>query len=547
MISRRGLLLATSGLILPGRLQAQVGQVAIVNGPPSGGGGGTGVQAGRMRDFTTYTAIETQLKYTEDSSANPYYFGSDTTGAAVRTMLDFFQPGGLNSGGTKGTYVSGSPIRGSGLNCVRETNLNDDGGLIESVCETWGGLGIKFILGYFYPGSPYGGDSGSGARSEQGFIAYMISQGYVAIAEGPNEVDNFGPYLTSGSYTSPSGGCATTAVTGARAAAAMAYDTYTFFHTSAKIAFASFAAQTYSSSNAVATALSSNYGKAPNQVADYANAHAYAVGGYNMGDPGSSVNGYGDLDEQITNNVGFETGMSGKIVTETGFVQGNFDGGASAGSYGGKYGNNYVNGCYLPQLYLHGFNYGLVKLTYYELADDHPDDGTIETHFGAFFYNKTPKGCAVTLNAMLQVISDTGSTAATFAPGKLNYTLSGMPANGESCLLQRADGMFVICLWSNASIYVGGTYTAATVSNVTITFGTAPAHVYVYDPNWPGVASPTSTPNYSGTCLSENYSIVGSTSYAANMPQMQPIQAWAGAGSITVAVGDGAIFVVVKP
>ena len=512
-------------------------------------------QAVRARSFTSFCAVQTQMKYNNSGAGNTaYYIGTDVNGTAVLNMLDYLQPGGLNGAGTKGTYAHGSPQRGSGINLIRETNLDDNGGFLEQVWEAWGYLGYKYILGYFYPGNPYG--PSSNPRSELGFIDNMISLGYCTWVEGPNEVDNFGPASNGGSYTSPTGGIATGGVTGNEAAAAMQCDAWTFFNgVTVNVAFESFADQTYSSSNPIATALSSDYSSTIGDVANYGNVHGYAVGGYNFGDPSSSANGYGPMSEQITNNAGWEiTAGVPVIVTETGFISGNFNSSTqSAGVYDGKYGSDYVNGCYMPQLYLHGFNYRdangnpLGCLSCYELGDDQPDNGTDQTHYGLFFINQVPKGGAAVLNAFMQIVSDTGVDAASFSPGSLSYTLSGMPSNGESLLLQTSNGTFILCLWANASIYVSGIPTVAGPWNVTVAFGSEQSAVNIFDPNWPGLSNPTSSPpNYgSMTATAKNYNVVGSTAYAANTPQIQPIQAFTNTSSITVSLGDGAIFVVI--
>jgi hypothetical protein len=54
---------------------------------------------------------------------------------------------------------------------------------------------------------------------------------------------------------------------------------------------------------------------------------------------------------------------------------------------------------------------------------------------------------------MFQLLGDSAAEATTFTPGKLAYTLSGMPASsgsvgGQQALFQRADGSFWLALWN---------------------------------------------------------------------------------------------------
>ena len=58
-----------------------------------------------------------------------------------------------------------------------------------------------------------------------------------------------------------------------------------------------------------------------------------------------------------------------------------------------------------------------------------------------------------------------------FAPGKLDYTISGDSTNLQQQLLQKADGRFYLVLWRKDAVWNVGTKTAIAAPNrpVTIT------------------------------------------------------------------------------
>jgi hypothetical protein len=98
MISRRRLLLATTGLILPGRLCAQVGQVAIVNRPTPGG--------------TASIAVATPGAGTTSASTSlSGTYGGSFTG----TQIDYYwsTSSGSPAGGSWVTNIAASPSGGA--------------------------------------------------------------------------------------------------------------------------------------------------------------------------------------------------------------------------------------------------------------------------------------------------------------------------------------------------------------------------------------------------------------------------------------------------
>ncbi len=72
-----------------------------------------------------------------------------------------------------------------------------------------------------------------------------------------------------------------------------------------------------------------------------------------------------------------------------------------------------------------------------------------EKHFGLFLADGTPKPSALAVHNLLSLLRDDG--AASFTPGQLGYTLSGMPGTADDLLFQRSDGTFMLVLWDDAN------------------------------------------------------------------------------------------------
>jgi hypothetical protein len=451
------------------------------------------VQASRSRDFTDSMAIEPQMKYQYQIGANSPYFNTTN----VLAMLDYFQPRG----------------RGTGMNLIRETTLDNRP---FSIFLNWGSLGYKFVMGYFYADQT----SNALTTDERNKINQMVSSGYVRWVESPNEVNNFGPdRATTGptNYFSPLGGV----YNGADAVAHYQIDCWNFFHSTAtKIAGWSIGDQS--------TGLGLNNNKYQqacraagfelNQIMDAGNAHVYTFGGYAPGDPGG---GGAYMDFQVAQNCGANIALGQRnCITETGLIE---------GARNGKFGNPYSNAVYVPQIYLHGFKSGLYFTTYYELADNSPDDGSQETIFGLFYSNGFPKAAAYSLRNMIWITSETGATATTFAPGSLNYTISNLQSPGEHMLLAKANGTAIICIWPNKSIYVNGVYTAAPQYTLNVDLGAVFPTINRYDP----LVNATST------------AVVNNANWVANtvLPAIQ--QTWTNQQLISFTMGDGPQFIVI--
>jgi len=93
--------------------------------------------------------------------------------------------------------------------------------------------------------------------------------------------------------------------------------------------------------------------------------------------------------------------------------------------------------------------------------------------FGIFASSGVPNTQAKYLHNMITPMLDAGSTARTFTPNSLNYTLSNMPTYGQSLLFQKTNGHFEFVFWrndTNWNVAAGTPITIAPV-NVTLTIG----------------------------------------------------------------------------
>jgi hypothetical protein len=127
-----------------------------------------------------------------------------------------------------------------------------------------------------------------------------------------------------------------------------------------------------------------------------------------------------------------------------------------------------------------------VAATYlYELLDEKPDpsNGNIEDHFGLFNNDGTPKPAATALHNLTTILGDTGSTAHSFQTGTLNDAVSGLPASGDTLLLEKSNGAYDIVLWAEPALWNASTQSeiAAAAHQVQVTLPTAAA-VQVFDP-----------------------------------------------------------------
>ena len=83
----------------------------------------------------------------------------------------------------------------------------------------------------------------------------------------------------------------------------------------------------------------------------------------------------------------------------------------------------------------------------------------------------------------MAILDDPGTNAATFAPGSLSYSLSGMPSASGNFLVQKSNGAFDLVIWNETSIWslVSETELSIRTSTVNVSLPSRSSG-YVFDP-----------------------------------------------------------------
>jgi hypothetical protein len=111
-----------------------------------------------------------------------------------------------------------------------------------------------------------------------------------------------------------------------------------------------------------------------------------------------------------------------------------------------------VSAVYVPRLFLHHWNQGIVRTYIYEFLDLKPNPGKTdpELNFGLVRNNGTPKPAFQALKNLIQTLKDPGRS---FQPKSLNYQLGGRLANVQKTLMQKRNGDFYLALWLGVPIW----------------------------------------------------------------------------------------------
>jgi hypothetical protein len=170
-----------------------------------------------------------------------------------------------------------------------------------------------------------------------------------------------------------------------------------------------------------------------------------------------------------------EAGMP-LVITETNYATTPLDGGV----------NTAVQESYDLDMLMDSAKEGVQTTYFYELLDEQPDPNQTNSQddYGLFYANGTPKPAATAIHNLIAILSDTGAAATTFTPGALSYGLAGLPASGDSYLLEKSDGVYEVAVWAEPVLwnFAAGTETPATPRNVTLTLPAAEANIQVFDP-----------------------------------------------------------------
>lgn len=128
---------------------------------------------------------------------------------------------------------------------------------------------------------------------------------------------------------------------------------------------------------------------------------------------------------------------------------------------------------------------GISQTFLYQLTDFADATGrNADSNLGLFDKGYTPKLAATAIHNLTTIIADTGGTASSFATHSLDYTLTGLPADGHSLLLEKSDGAFDLMVWAEPDIWDGKTSTEiqAATHPTLLDMGGRHADVLLFDP-----------------------------------------------------------------
>ena len=122
-----------------------------------------------------------------------------------------------------------------------------------------------------------------------------------------------------------------------------------------------------------------------------------------------------------------------------------------------------VAASYVPRTLALAFTHGVKRTYLYELLDEVSSPG-----YGILRSDLSAKPAYTALQSLIKNLGDPG---ASFAPGKLNYKLTGGDGSLNHLLLQKRDGSFWLVLWLEQSSYNPATNTPTPVApqGVTLT------------------------------------------------------------------------------
>lgn len=142
-----------------------------------------------------------------------------------------------------------------------------------------------------------------------------------------------------------------------------------------------------------------------------------------------------------------------------------------------------VQAKYMMDALLDSYQAGSVKTYLYELLDQGTGVSVVESNFGLFYKDGTPKKAAHALHNMIDLLSDDGANAHSFVAQNLDYSLSGLITTDKSMLMANSDGSYWLAVWNEARLSHAVTGNDIVVSNHDVTLSLKDmSDVYVYDP-----------------------------------------------------------------
>ncbi|WP_265886584.1 carbohydrate-binding domain-containing protein [Roseomonas mucosa] len=204
--------------------------------------------------------------------------------------------------------------------------------------------------------------------------------------------------------------------------------------------------------------------------ADYSNIHSYYFGwGFTR-----------SVADQVPERIAeAQTISPGKDTVAT-------EGGWSTATYSSDgYGVNERTQAVLTlNMLLDQYKDGVDRTYIYELVNSGTYSSTnLQTGFGLFNADGTPKQAATALHNLNSILSDPAAGTKGVSLTNLGYTLQGMPTEGQDMLLQKSSGNYDLVLWNEPTIWNTTTHSAYSIASqtVTINFDNAQSGT-IYDP-----------------------------------------------------------------
>ena len=136
---------------------------------------------------------------------------------------------------------------------------------------------------------------------------------------------------------------------------------------------------------------------------------------------------------------------------------------------------------------------GVSKTYLYQLRSAYadPQSADADVEYGMFDINNVATPAATALHNLSTLLADAGTTAATFHPTTLTYSLSGLPSGAQSMLLQKSNGSLCIVVWAEPAIWNPITHKpiAAPASTATLTLSAPASAIELFAPR--ASANPT--------------------------------------------------------
>ena len=199
---------------------------------------------------------------------------------------------------------------------------------------------------------------------------------------------------------------------------------------------------------------------------DYANAHAYVSTSLTTGSSISAT-----LSAVMTAAPGKPV-----VITETGYTT------QANTQYLGV--NETVQAKSILNTLVDAYKAGVSKTYLYELFDRDSSAANTnpEANFGLFNSDGTPKLAATAIHNLTTILADDGKGGLQ-PTDPLNYTLSNMPATGNSMVLGKSNGAYELVVWAEPKLWNDATDTELTnaAQTVTVNLGAVHHSVKVYD------------------------------------------------------------------